>query len=160
MPWHPMKNAEREITDPAAIDRVLLEGKFATIAMCRGDEPYVVTLSHGYDPGRKALYFHSALEGLKIEILRANPRVCATVILDRGYLTGKCSHAYDSVVLTGRLGLVESLEEKKHGMNVMLERLEKDPDEVRRRVLKDESRYRTTSILRLDIESIRGKSGS
>jgi uncharacterized protein len=118
-----------------------------------------VTLSCGYDETRRALYFHSALEGLKLEILRDNPRVCATIIQDLGYVPGRCSHAYRSVVLRGRMGLVEDLEEKKRGFEVLLRQLEPEAESVRKRSLPDDAAYRGVAVLRLDIEDMRGKAG-
>jgi nitroimidazol reductase NimA-like FMN-containing flavoprotein (pyridoxamine 5'-phosphate oxidase superfamily) len=157
MAVHAMQKPEREISDPAEIRRILDRGKYATIAMCRNREPYLVTLSCGFDEARRALYFHSALKGLKLDILRDNPRVCATVILDLGYRPGLCSHAYRSVVLRGRMSLVEDLDEKRHGLDVLLRQLEPEAEEVRRRQLPDEAAYRAVGILRLDIEDARGK---
>ncbi len=159
MAVHPMQKAEREITDASEIRAILSQGKFATIALCRGEEAYVVSLSCGYDEARRALYFHSAREGLKLEFLRDNPRVCATIIEDRGYVPGKCSHAYRSVVLRGRMGLVEDLDEKKHGFDVLLRQLEPEAESVRKRSLPDDAAYRGVAVLRLDIEDVRAKAG-
>ena len=44
-----MNKAEREITDKARCGKFCTSGKYAIIAMCRDNEPYVVTLSYGYD---------------------------------------------------------------------------------------------------------------
>ena len=46
---HPLRREDRAITDPAEIDRILSEARFATSRLADGDEPYVVTLSCGYD---------------------------------------------------------------------------------------------------------------
>lgn len=155
----PMHKKEREITDPVRMRSILKKGKYAVIALCREGEPYVVTLSYGYDEARSALYFHTALQGLKLEIIKANPGACATVIIDRGYLMGECSHGYRSVVMNGTMRVVESLVEKKHGMDILLLHLEENPDAVRRRSLMDDKAYERTCILRLDIKDMTGKSG-
>jgi hypothetical protein len=154
-----MHKKEREITDPARMKSILKKGKYAVIALCRDGRPYIVTLSCGYDEARFALYFHTALVGLKLDIIKANPAACATVIIDRGYLAGECSHGYRSVVMNGTMHVVESLEEKKHGMDVLLVQLEEDPDAVRRKSLMDVKAYDRTCILRLDIDDMSGKSG-
>lgn len=152
---------EREITQPAEIEAILSAGRYTTIAMARGDEPYLVTLSYGYDAETKTLYFHSAHEGLKLEFLSANPRVCATVIVDRGYLDGKCAHAYSSVVMYGTMGLVEDAEECRHGMKCMTRQLESDPEAVyAKHQLDGDTVYKRMAVLKLGIESVRGKSGS
>lgn len=45
-----------------------------------------VNLSYGYDESSRALYFHGAKAGLKIDFLKTNSHVCLTIIDDRGYL--------------------------------------------------------------------------
>lgn len=154
--YHP-KRRDREITDQAEIEALLLKGKFATIAMASGDAPYLVTLSYGYDAAARSLYFHCATAGEKLEFLKRNGRVCATVIDDRGYLPGQCEHAYASLVLRGILTVVDDLEGKKHGLSTLLERLEADPAPILARNIKDDRSYDKVVILRLAIESVAGK---
>jgi nitroimidazol reductase NimA-like FMN-containing flavoprotein (pyridoxamine 5'-phosphate oxidase superfamily) len=156
-----MNKKECEITDTERMKAVLKNGKFAVISMCHGDKPYIVTLNYGYDPQRNALYFHTANKGLKLEFIKKNSRVCATIIEDNGYKMGECDHAYRSIVFWGTMSVVEELQEKKHGMEVLLRHLEKDPDPIRERLLKNDSVYkkRNMEILRLDITEITGKQG-
>ena len=84
MPTYHMHKTEAAITDEAEIQAILAGGKFATLAFARQGEPYLVTMNYGYDPEQRALYFHSAPQGLKIEFARENPQVCGTVIVDEG----------------------------------------------------------------------------
>jgi hypothetical protein len=44
------------------------------LGLSNRDQPYVIPVSFGYDG--KAIYFHTAMEGMKIEYMTANPRVC------------------------------------------------------------------------------------
>jgi hypothetical protein len=44
-----LSKPERQIKDEKEILRLLKNGKYAVIAMCRNNEPYAVTLSYGYD---------------------------------------------------------------------------------------------------------------
>jgi nitroimidazol reductase NimA-like FMN-containing flavoprotein (pyridoxamine 5'-phosphate oxidase superfamily) len=127
--------------------------------MCRENEPYIATLNYGYDKEGNALYFHCALEGLKLDFIRRNPSVCATVIEDRGYKMGECDHVYRSVVLRGKIHVVEDLQEKKHALDVMVNHLEDEPEKIKQRSLKSDEVYRQVGILRLDIEEIIGKQG-
>lgn len=156
-----MNKKECEITDQVVILEILRQGKFAVLSLCRSNEPYVVTLNYGFDKERNALYFHTAAKGLKIDFIGENSHACGTVIQDRGYRLGQCSHAYRSVVFWGTLSVVEEMEEKKYGMDVLLHHLEEDPGAVRERLLKDDLVYeqRDLAILRLDIEEITGKQG-
>jgi nitroimidazol reductase NimA-like FMN-containing flavoprotein (pyridoxamine 5'-phosphate oxidase superfamily) len=161
MPRYHVRRADREITDPVELDSILTRGTFATVAMCHDGEPYLVSLSYGYDASRRALYFHLATTGRKIDALAADPRVCATIVIDGGYERGVCEHHYESVVLTGRMALVDDADEARHGMRMLIEHLEDDPSDVwERQALDRPETWRRLRVARLDIEEITGKAGS
>ncbi|NVM43991.1 MAG: pyridoxamine 5'-phosphate oxidase family protein [Candidatus Lokiarchaeota archaeon] len=152
-----MQKKEREITDKARIGQILKNGKYATISMCRMEEPYIVALSYGFDEDKNALYFHSANLGLKLDILKDNSNVCGVVIEDLGYVKSACSHKYRSIVFWGEMVIVQDIEEKKHGFNVLLNHLEENPIEMKKKFLKNEKSYVDTCIMRLRIKKITGK---
>lgn len=154
-----MKRQERQITDENELEEILSLGRYAVIAMCRGSEPYIVTLSYGYDQAQNALYFHTARTGQKMDFIRQNPNVCATILEDRGYTQNACAHAYRSVVLFGKMAFVEDTEQKKHGVAVILNHLEENPDTIRERVLKSDAVYSTIAVLKLEIAQMTGKKG-
>lgn len=152
-----MKKKEREITDKNTIIEILKNGKFAMISMCRANEPYIVTLSYGFDLKRNSLYFHSTKEGLKVEFLRENSNVCGAIVNDLGYVMNDCSHKYRSIVFWGKMTTVEDLEEKKYGFNIILNHLEEDPGKIKKRFLKNEQAYDNIYIMRLNIIEMTGK---
>lgn len=154
-----MNKREREITDKKEIEEILSNGKYAVISMCRDNEPYIVTLSYGYNKDENALYFHSAKKGLKLDFIKRNPLVCATVIEDGGYKKGQCGHEYRSVVFWGNISVVDNLEEKKKGMEVLLYHLEDTPDSIMERKLKNDKAYNKMTVLKLEISHITGKKG-
>jgi hypothetical protein len=157
MEGHHPRRRRNEIVDEAEIRSLLKEGKFVTIALCRGEEPYVVTLSYGWDEERERLYFHCANAGDKLDFVAANPRACATLVKDNGYMDGQCDHDYASLVIRGRIRVVTDLDEKKRGLGMMLEHLEKDPAPILARNIKNDADWDSVTILRLDIESVSGK---
>ena len=154
---HHMQKTEREMSDPERIIDVIHNGKFVTLALTGENEPYIVTLSYGFDSERMCLYFHSAFKGLKLDILRSNPRVCATIIEDLGYRHGECSHSYRSVIIFGTIAELTDMKEKEHGMITMFRHLEASPMAMRERFLKDDAVLSKVNVLRLDIEDITGK---
>jgi nitroimidazol reductase NimA-like FMN-containing flavoprotein (pyridoxamine 5'-phosphate oxidase superfamily) len=154
-----MLRSEKEITDPAMIERILKAGRYASIALCDGEDPYVITLSYGYAPAEKALFFHTAKKGRKLDIIAKNPRACATVIEDRGYIQGKCNHAYSSVIVHGSIRSVTDEAEKIRALGIMIDHLESDPAPVKERLLAKRKRIEEAEILRLDIEEVHGRSG-
>lgn len=161
MERHHVRRKDREITDPDLLASILARGRFATIALCHDGEPYVVTLSYGHDAERQALYFHAAKAGRKLDAIAADPRACATVIVDGGYVQGECRHRYESVVLTGTMSPVRSTDESRHGLKVLIDHLEDDPAPVwERNVLDGDEELGRVLVVRLDIETVTGKAGS
>jgi nitroimidazol reductase NimA-like FMN-containing flavoprotein (pyridoxamine 5'-phosphate oxidase superfamily) len=156
-----VRRTDRELSEPEDLTSILRRGRFATIAMCQDGEPYLVTLSYGYDPDANRLYFHVAPAGRKLEALAADSRVCATVVIDGGYEQGACKHRYESVVFTGRMMLVDDLAEAREGMRVLLAHLENEPGTLwEKNRLGDDATFDRLRIAKLDIEAITGKAGS
>jgi len=157
--YHLQNRPNREITSDEEITRILKNGKYAVISMCRESEPYIVTLSYGYDPESNSLYFHTSKVGLKLEFLNKNQIVCGTVIEDGGYVMDVCEHVFKSVVFWGNMQIVNDIEDKKHGMNVLLNHLEKKESVIKGYMLKSEDSYAKMEVLRLKITQIHGKVG-
>ncbi|HUW91021.1 MAG TPA: pyridoxamine 5'-phosphate oxidase family protein [Candidatus Nanopelagicaceae bacterium] len=152
-----MQKKEREILDKGLLLEIMRNGKFTTISLCRNNEPYIVTLSYGFDERDNCLYFHSAQKGLKLEYLKENQKVCGTILEDLGYVKNDCSHKYRSIVFWGDMIIVENLDEKKHAFDILLNHLEDNPSKVKKRFFKSEESYKNTCLLKLDINLITGK---
>jgi nitroimidazol reductase NimA-like FMN-containing flavoprotein (pyridoxamine 5'-phosphate oxidase superfamily) len=155
-----LRRTDRELTDAGDLTQILRGGRFATIALCHDGEPYLVTLSYGYDAEREALYFHVAKSGRKLDAIAADARACATVIVDEGYEQGACKHHYRSVVMTGSMSVVQDADEKRHGLRVLVDHLEDDPAPVwERNALDGDEALGRVVVVRLDIEALTGKLG-
>lgn len=111
-----MRRADKSITDPAKLRRVLREAKYITLAMCRGDKPYLVSLNHAYDKEGDCIYIHSAPEGKKLDILRENPNVWGQAVIDHGFYGGTddCRQNYVSAMFEGKFAFVDDPAEKLH----------------------------------------------
>lgn len=158
MGYH-MRRSDRQITDDEEIWGLINKGKYATIAMCKGDEPYVVTLNYGADRDKRALYFHCAVEGQKLDFLRANPRVCATIIHDKGYYVGECSHGYETVIIRGTISEITDIPGKRAALEHMVNQLDPDPGRVITEQLGTNVAWDKVAILRLDINEMTAKHG-
>lgn len=155
-PLESIRRKEKAITEREEILRIIEQAKFVTIAMCRGSEPYLVTLSHGLDRDRSCIYFHCAAEGKKIDILKDNNLVWGQALIDEGYVQGACDHLYATAQFKGRVTFVEDYDEKKQALNVMVKALEDDPTIViEEQIIRDS--ITKVSIGRIDIEDISGK---
>jgi len=73
-----MRRKDRAVTNLDEIAAILALCKTCHLAMNDNGMPYVVPLSFGseFNNGIITLYFHSAYEGRKIDILRRNNAVC------------------------------------------------------------------------------------
>jgi len=151
-----LRRKDKEITDFGEMIENLKTAKYVTLAMCLKDEPYIVTLSHGYDQERNCIYFHCAGEGKKIDILKANSLVWGQALNDRGYVQGACDHLYSTTQFRGRVTFVEDVIEKEHALHVLIESLDKDPNEIIKKQLTPQS-IQKVRIGRIDIDYMSGK---
>jgi nitroimidazol reductase NimA-like FMN-containing flavoprotein (pyridoxamine 5'-phosphate oxidase superfamily) len=154
--FHP-RRIEREITDLNEIKRIIKNGKYTSISFSKDNEPYIVTLSYGFDEENDCLYFHCALDGEKMRYIEVNNHVCATIIEDHGYQVEKCTHSYSSLILRGNMYVVNGIDEKKHGIDVLLSHLEKEPYISKKKNTLSDKSYEKVKILCFKIASISGK---
>jgi nitroimidazol reductase NimA-like FMN-containing flavoprotein (pyridoxamine 5'-phosphate oxidase superfamily) len=154
-----MRRQDRQLKNKAEIVEILEKGKFVVLALCQGNEPYIVTLSYGYDPLQNCLYLHCANEGLKLDFIRNNPAVCGTIIIDKGYIENECGHEYETIVLRGQVVFLETVAEKRCGIETILRHLEVNPRPIMEKTLKTDDAYKTVTVLKLVIAEMTGKKG-
>jgi nitroimidazol reductase NimA-like FMN-containing flavoprotein (pyridoxamine 5'-phosphate oxidase superfamily) len=155
MRYH-VRRQDKEITDPETLKKILKETNYVTLAMVNDGEPYLVSLSHGYDETENCIYFHSAPEGKKLDYMRANPIVWGQAMLDHGYHKGQCSHLYASVMFKGKIEFIEDTETKRHVFRTMVNQLEPEPETIMGRMVNSEG-IPTTVVGRINIEYLTGK---
>jgi nitroimidazol reductase NimA-like FMN-containing flavoprotein (pyridoxamine 5'-phosphate oxidase superfamily) len=153
MSFH-VRRKDREITDADALKKVLKSTKYVTVALCMNNEPYLVSLSHGYDEAANCLYFHSADEGKKLVYIKANSKVWGQAVLDYG-VTDECDYAYTSIHFRGKVSIIEDLSEKQHAIEVMVRQLSEKPD-GKLAEIKPEKLAKTT-MGRIDLDYMSGK---
>lgn len=148
-----MRRKDREITDIALIEDVIRNSLVCRLGMSRNDQPYVVPLCFAYNDN--TLYFHSAGEGLKLEILQQNPNVCVEFDIDQEVIQGdkpcKWGMKYRSVIGFGKGSLVENLQEKKKGLDAIMQQYAGRSFEY------VEAAIKSTVIIKVEIESMTGK---
>ena len=151
-----LRRKEKAIETQDEMIAILKNAKYITIAMCLDNEPYLVTLSHGYDPERNCLYFHCAPEGKKVDILKQNNVVWGQALLDKGYVQGACDHLFATTQFMGKVTFVDEMAEKRHALEVMIEGLEGEPGRVKATQLTEET-VTSVAIGRIDIDYMSGK---
>lgn len=122
-----MRRKDREVTEITDICRILDQSKVMHIGMVDTGRPYVLPLNYGYtmENGQLTLYFHSALSGRKLEILKENPSVFCEIDVELG-LNGQgdnaCAYGYyfASVMGPGRASVITDAEEKKSALEILM----------------------------------------
>lgn len=113
-----VRRNDKAITDVELMERLLRSAHVGRLAMISHGAPYVVPLQYVYQ--RRAIYFHSAHEGRKIDALTAAPSVCFEIDFYDGVLSGDspCSFAtrYASVIVFGTAALVQETAEKHRAL--------------------------------------------
>ena len=128
-----MTKRERQVTDSAQIVHILDTGKVLHLGLAVENEPYVVPMNYGYtlEEGRLVLYLHSALQGKKLDMIRANSKVFFEIDCDLMPFEGRvpCQYGlvYSSIMGRGEAVVVEDVEEKKRAMSLLMKtQTEKD----------------------------------
>jgi len=151
-----IRRKEKAITDKKILKKILTEVAYITVALCRDNQPYLVSLSHGYDPDKNCIYFHCASEGKKMDYLKENNVVWGQAIVDKGYIQGACDHLYATTQFKGKVIFVKDYEEKKEALTNMVHKLDYAPDVLIEKQLTQQSIAKIT-IGRIDIEYMSGK---
>ncbi len=150
-----MRHTERALTAPADINAVIRDCQVMRLAMSRGDRPYCVPLCFGYDG--KAIFFHTGREGLKVDHLQANPRVCFELErlvrpLPSPAAGCKWSMAYESVVGFGSAEMIENPLQRTQGLQCIMHHYSGMKD-----WFFDDSGLRLCMVWRISIDTLTGR---
>ena len=116
------RRSDRKMESSQAMELLLERSPVGRFAMNTEDGPYLVAVNHLFFDG--CLYFHSALEGRKMEALQADPRVCfmvdevgPQVLSQRGC---GISQVYRSVICFGKAALLTDASRKREILELMI----------------------------------------
>lgn len=148
-----MRRKDREITDRKEIDEIIRSDKLMHIALVDGNIPFLVPVFYAYNG--KALYFHSAQAGTKIEILKKNNNICFEISIDHGFIESNepCDFEakHRTVIGIGKAIFVEDKAEKIKALDLIVSHFSDKKFEY------PETNLNRTTVIRIDIDSIKGK---
>ncbi len=148
-----MRRKEKEITDKAAMESIILKSSVCRLALSEENRPYIVPLCFGYEDD--TLYFHSAREGRKLDILRKNNKVCFEFDIDHEIVEAddacKWTMKYHRVIGVGKGSIIEDLESKRKAFNIIMQHYSRNsyeyPDKTIKKIV----------IIKVEIEYMTGK---
>ncbi len=128
-----------------------------TLALCKDNKPYLVTVSYVFDSENYCFYFHCANQGRKIDYIKANPVVYGQILEDDEYIDGKCLHAFKTVQFTGRAEIITDEECKRKALNMLIEKHERDVERSKIRFMK-QGKIEKTIVIKILVYDFSGKS--
>ncbi len=148
-----MRRFKQQLTEGQSIE-ILRKATAGVLSLCGADGmPYGVPLSHVYHDGK--LYFHSALVGHKIDLIRENANACFTVIAKDEIHPERFTTYFQSVIAQGKIRIVEDEEDKFRILKILGRRCNPDDEEALAKELK--SGASRCHALEMTIESLTGK---
>jgi len=135
------------------IERIIKKAICCRIALVDDDEPYIVPICFGYE--KNNLYFHGALEGRKVALIKKNNKICFEIDIDVEVVeaSNPCdwSMKYRSIIGVGRAYILENDEEKSHGLNLIMKQYTEGDVSFPKSVLN------SVLVVRVDIKSLSGR---
>jgi len=119
-----MRRTDKEITSLDQIHAIIRDCEVCRLGLAVDGEPYVVPVSFGFNG--EAVFFHSAKRGKKIDMMKANPRICVQFERNVKLVTDDddaCSWTFqfESVIGFGSVAELVGVAEKARGLNRIMQ---------------------------------------
>ena len=148
-----MFRKDREITERSDIEAIIRNATVCRIGLCDRNRPYVVPVCFGYRDN--TIYFHGALGGQKIDMLRSNNTVCFEFDSDTELVAAQqgCDWGmkYRSVIGYGKAAFLEDPEQKKRALGIIMAHY------TDRSFQYSEQSVKATAVIKIEISSMTGK---
>ena len=151
-----MRRKDREITDFNEILEIIKKCDVCRVAINDKDFPYIVPMNFGLDvQGEQVyLYFHSALEGTKLDLIRKDNRVTFEMDCDHKFILYEermsCTMGYASVIGHGYMEFVPE-EDKYEALKILMRQYHAEDFQFNTDVIK------VTEVLKLTVTHMTGK---
>jgi nitroimidazol reductase NimA-like FMN-containing flavoprotein (pyridoxamine 5'-phosphate oxidase superfamily) len=147
-----MRRQDRKISVEEAIE-ILKKGEYGFLATVSADsKPYIIPISYSYLDNY--IYFHSALEGKKIDNIKNNNKISFSVVGDTKLLPDKFATIYESVIVEGRVYEVTA-NEKQIALESLLYKY--SPEHIDSGLKYTEKLFNKTLVFKIVIDEITGK---
>ena len=183
--FYPMRRHKQQLSQEKCFE-ILKKGSSGTLALLdKQGFPYSVPLSYVFFPGKAtgaqipesqilhpsgekpasaetqdnlgSIYFHSALEGHKIDAIRNCAKASFCVIAADDVIPEKFTTAYRSVIVFGEVRVVKDDTNRKLGLELLGRKYSPNFEEAMQGEIANA--FDRTAIIELKIEKITGKEG-
>ena len=147
-----MRRAEKQLSQEEAI-KIINDTDFGILSLSSGNKPYGVPVNTVLHDNK--IYFHCATEGLKIDIINANPYGHFVFVSKCKILEEKATTSYKSTTVHGRLRIVDDPTERNLAFNLLISRYMGSYTKEGKEMVKKHDR--STLIIAMDIKEITAK---
>ena len=148
-----MRRADRAISREDAL-AVIDHCAYGVMSLTAVDgTPYAVALNVVRD--REKLFFHSAMQGLKVDSLRENPQVCFLFVENPTIYEKGLTTLFTSAVVRGKATEVTDFDEKRRALRLLCDRFV--PSLTKEETGCVETGPKSTGVWCVEIESVTGK---
>ena len=149
-----MHGFDKKIKDPNILLEILKDSQVCRIGFSIDNVPHIVPVNFGYFDNK--LYFHSATEGSKIDMIAKNNYVCFEMELYDEVVKAKKSCGwttkYRSIIGWGKIEIVNDKNKKVEGLDIIMAKYGRtDPNDYSDVILEK------TVLLVLTIDHYTGK---
>lgn len=151
-----MRRKDREIKDFDKILQIMRQCDSCVLALNDDGFPYMVPLNFGMniEDGQLYLYFHCAMQGKKLDLIRKDNRATFEMDCDHNFILYdermSCTMGYSSVVGHGIIEFVE--EEKKYeALKILMRQYHAEDFQFNKDMIK------VTTVLKMKVLDITGK---
>ena len=152
-----MRRKDREINDFDEMIKIIRKCDSCVIALNDDGFPYVVPLNFGLDieGDQVYLYFHCAMEGKKLDLIRKDNRVTFEMDCEHNFILYEermsCTMGYASVIGHGTMEFVSN-EDKLKSLKILMRQYHAEDFQF------NEKMANVTTVLRLKVSDMIGKS--
>ncbi|SFJ68871.1 pyridoxamine 5'-phosphate oxidase family protein [Thermoflavimicrobium dichotomicum] len=118
----PLRRKMKEVTDTNRIHTFIQQARVGYLGLYDEEGTYVVPLNFSWLNGN--IYFHGSNEGRKVDAIQENETYCFTLAEEYGTVAdpvpAHTGTAYFSVMIFGKLEIVQDLEEATDALEAML----------------------------------------
>lgn len=122
-----MRRKDREVANIDDILCIVDKANILHLGLYDDGYPYVVPLHFGYEFAKErfVFYMHSAREGHKLDLIRANPNVCVQLECDVDLVSGgnvPCNYGstFASMIGRGQAEILSDCQEKCYALSLLM----------------------------------------
>jgi nitroimidazol reductase NimA-like FMN-containing flavoprotein (pyridoxamine 5'-phosphate oxidase superfamily) len=147
-----VRRQDRLLEEARAVE-ILREGEYGFLSMATDEGGYGVPIN--YAVCGNIIYFHCAPEGRKMQAVMKNPSVSFCVVGHKRIVAEEFTTEYESVIASGVARVVESDEERRQALRLIVEKY--SPEHLEQGLQAIERSVHRTAVVAIEVERLTGK---